>query len=330
MWRDRLRTEHSISSLLDWADTLPTLSLLALSERLPVRIAPIYLLGELCNEAHEKDVFAAFARSWMVRRFYGEDAWSELFDRDKVDAATVLLARVDATRDANPNWRPSSKDDRLLREVFSGVDLTRSSHVTRVAVVFARIAEALDAHSGEGLYSFYSSLRAHLPLGFSWVASMRCVDAEVCNGGFAQFFANRNDDAIGGAIDGFSACRHDAAKIIANATATTDKRAWTRLDNAWYALRPSVNDVTEQLLHERPELFEATTFELMHDDGRRWRVRAFGSTLDIEIVFPDERVTRSRKLESAAVALAEAKRLLAEQLQDGFVQAQGNSAVGAT
>lgn len=58
-----------------------------------------------------------------------------------------------------------------------------------------------------------------------------------------------------------------------------------------------------------------------HSDGRRWDVRVAGVELNVHIHLDDgESIARTHRFRSSAEATTEEARLIAEQLQDGFVE----------
>lgn len=320
-WRDVLRTEHAILDLLGWANTMPTLSSVELAQRLPIDIAPISLRQALLKDAHSSRSFPAFARSWLVRLLHeGADAswWTTLFDPDKRSVARQIWDLVESERTANPQWLPASGDDALLVRIFEPFDLHRAARTARVEEAFDRI----DSLQFESTADLISRVGPELPLGFTYLAAMRRLDAEVRNGGFAQLYGNGGAVVVAAAIEGFSAAGSKAAEIGRKAQqveADSGRGSWSQVDRLYYALDPSIFDLAASLLENRPELFEQPAFQLKHDDGRLWRVRVSGANLELEIVIPGEQpIVRKRRCESTAAARREAESLVAEQRREGF------------
>lgn len=79
-------------------------------------------------------------------------------------------------------------------------------------------------------------------------------------------------------------------------------------DGAW--------DVVELEPENPPPRQRTVERELVHADGRRWKIAAVGNKVTVTITLADgELVERTRKTTDA---IAEAERLVAEQLADGF------------
>ena len=320
-WRDQLRTKHSITSLIDWANTMTTLSGIELTQRLLVPIAPNTLRLALLEEAHASRSFAKFARSWLVRLLHEKadsSSFSTLFDPDKTVAAAQIWKKVEAHRAANPQWLPVTADDPVLVELFAPFDLHRSARVAKIAAAFAKI----DGLECLALGDLLAQVGSKLPVGFTYLASMRWLDTEVRSGGFEQLFSNGGDKAIAGAIEGFELAGSPAAQIVRESQNTLGVgRTRAELDTAYATVKPSMFDLAAKLLEARPDLFDSPFTELRHADGRVWRVRVIGARLDLEIVIGgDDVVARNRTFDSAASADAEARRLIDEQEREGFAR----------
>lgn len=306
---------------------MPTLSSVELAQRLPIGIAPISLRQALLKDAHASRTFPAFARGWLVRLLHEKaDAswWMTLFDSDKRGAARQIWDRIESELAAKPNWLPVSGDDALLLEIFAPFDLHRSPRTARVEDAFDRI----DSLRFESTAELISQVGSELPLGFTFLAAMRWLDAEVRNGGFAQLYGNHSGSVVAAAIEGFSAAGSKAAEIVRKAqqVEAERRRAWSEVDRAYYALDPNIFDLSAGLLENRHELFEQPAFQLKHDDGRLWGVRVYGANLELEIVIPgEEPIVRKRLCESTTAAKNEAESLVAEQLREGFRRVSGSN-----
>lgn len=315
-WYEQLKTQHAVVSLIDWANTLPTLSSVELAQRLPVSVPPSTLREALVQEAHEKRVFPEFARTWLVRLLHEQaelSSWASLFDADKKDAAKQIWQRVAAHQQAHPNWAPTSGDDRQLVQIFSNFELSRSRRVERVEAAFARI----DVLKHESLDQWLTKVRETLPVGFVYLAAMRALDTAIRAGGFAQLYQSAPDSLVTSAIEGFVASKSQAAEIIRKSIGTPS--SWLQLDISYLKQNPDVFELAAKLLDDRADLFDQSSSELHHTDGRIWRVRVAGTKLELEIVVEDEEpILRTRTFDSAPAALAEAKRMVDEQLHEGF------------
>lgn len=307
-------------NLLEWSNTLPSLTTLELTQRLPVSVPPSTLLKELLAEAHAQDAFPAFARSLLVRLLRenaNASGWLAVLDPDQRETAVLIWARVQQERAAHPDWLPETGEDPRIIKVFSAFDFRRSARVARVASVFERLNELPKESPAERV----TRLQNDFPRGFAWVNAMRRVDAEVRSGGFAAFYANGGEAIAQDAVEGFRAAHCKAAEVVRDSVheRQADEPRWPRLDEAYLALELDVFALTGTLVDEQPVLFDTPFEELHHADGRVWRVRTSGSRLELEIVVgKDEPFTRTRHLDSPAAARAEAARLVEEQLQDGF------------
>lgn len=331
------------SSLLAWAEQFPTLGMVELARRLPVQVAPITLVLALAEEAQQCAAFTSFARAWAVRVLNDRadaSTWLYIFDDEQRPMSRELWRRIEEERAARPHWSPQDRDDSRLIELFADVDLSRTARTQRVVTAFERI-DAVCGHTATNQAALEAL--AQLPAGYGYLHAVRWVNAEVCNGGFEQLFRNSGGVEVPLAIAGFvSLQRDDLAAIVreslsyararhpqlvdesVHATpAIPSPRTWARLDEAYYALpRDSLTESYATLIESMPQLFEPPFHELHHpSDGRRWKVRASGAVVEIQIELEDgTSVTRERKQGSSAAAEREMQQLREEQRREGFVK----------
>lgn len=335
---DRALKASGQPNLRAWADQYPTLSMVALAGRLSEPVAPVTIALALADEAHRAGAFTAFARAWMVRQLHGDTSWLFIFDEAHKEAREALWKKAEAERAKDPSWKPANADDPRLVAIFAGVDLTRSARTRALMQAFERISAAsADATTNEGV------LRALAPLppGFGFLHAVSWVNGEVLNGGFSQLFTNTGGLEVPLAIEGLEAMgRSDIADLVREALSFAHRyqpevvneavrlrppiehpRAWPTLEKAYLARPQGLTEAFTAFVESRPELFEPPFHQLHHPDGRKWRIRANGAVLEIEIVLEDGSVvSRNRKIGSTAAADKEMKGLIDEQLADGFVR----------
>jgi hypothetical protein len=99
-------------------------------------------------------------------------------------------------------------------------------------------------------------------------------------------------------------------------------RPWAQLDKAYDGRVTNLFEGFATLMQSAPEMFEPPFRVLRNaEDGRTWKVRTSGVVVEIEITLEDgTNITRERKCASAEKADFEVTALVAEQLQDGFVE----------
>ncbi len=350
------------SSVLEWAAQFPRLSVVELAKQLSGRIAPISLQQAMVKEARERGTFPALARALLVRlllrdfpRGIGqvspEDAqsalasgfsvWMLIFDPDQRAAAEEVWAAVVTELEAHPEWVPQHGDEPRLLQLFSGRDLSRSKRAALVARAKERIETCLHGHRSNK--SWLEAL-SQLPPGHGFIHAAGWVDAEVRNGGFAQYYKNSGGVEVPLAITALKAMgRNELAALLEESlgtarehhrhllapalttepvlTATETPRLLPVLDKSYFSLSGDLFESFASLIEAAPQLFEPPFRELQHrEDGRKWRVRTSGASIEIEIQLEDgTSITRTRQLATASRAEQEVQTMINEQLADGFV-----------
>lgn len=328
-------------SLVAWAEKFPTASMNELAGKLPVRVAPIALVLAMAEEAHRRGTFASFARSWMVRVLNTDSdsgTWGYIFDDANSASGSELWRRAEAARKADPDWLPKHKDEPRLVALFAGVELARTPREQAMMTAFDRIAEVCRGRRNKAALDAL----AQLPPGFGYLFAVRWVDAEVRNGGFEQLYRNSRGVELPLAITGLGLMKRDDLAAVAreslgyaklvhpellddsvDAPTLPAARPWGQLDKAYYAVaRDDLSEDFAAFVESRPELFDPPFQQVRHPgDGRLWKARACGPTVEIQIVLDDgTAITRERKQASPAAAQRELQRLVEEQLSEGFVR----------
>jgi len=270
--------------------------------------------------------------------------WLWSFDPDQRTAAEAIWTKVVAALEAHPDWVPQRADEPRLMALFSGHDLERSKKATLVASARARIEANFVGRktNREKLASLES-----LPAGYGYMYATQLVDNAVRNGGFSQLFGASGGIEIPLAILGMRALKQEELAVLLEESlayarsyhreklgpglftapslpAIAEPRPWAQLDKAYEARLTDLFEGFAKLMDVSPALFEPPFRVLRNaEDGRTWKVRTSGVLVEIQIVLDDgTAINRERRCASAEKAELEALALVAEQLQDGFVEAR--------
>lgn len=268
--------------------------------------------------------------------------WALIFDPDQRVIAEQAWGAVVKELEAHPEWVPQHADEPRLLAVFNGRDLSRSKRAALVARARDRIEVAI---AGQHTNKAWLDALSQLPAGHGFIHAAGWLDAEVRNGGFALFYKNSGGVEAPVAMAALKVMgRPDLATIVEESLSSARvnhrhllapglfhepqiaeneaPRTFAQLDKAYTSLSGDLFEAFASLIESAPHLFEPPFRELKNrEDGRKWRVRTSGASIEIEIELDDgTSITRMRQCPSSGRAELEMQTMITEQLADGFLE----------
>jgi Domain of unknown function (DUF4375) len=245
------------SDLFTWAEAAPTVSVRDLATRLGLGIAPVELEQLIGDSARGAGCYDRFLRMQVgrrvaeyfpdgfavsVRKEYGlSAAWAMcagLFDPTHRGVARAMWMRLEDMLAQHGAWVPTGPDDPLLIDAFAGQSWELTPATTALRRVNRRIEEIATLRND--CYDYAQAARnfATVAPGYGYVWGVYVVDGEVCNGGFAQLYANTGGTPVPFAVDGLKLMgRHQLAEVVRKSQEASE-RPWSEVLSR---LRPSGN-----------------------------------------------------------------------------------------